>query len=475
MAQKKIKAPLEFLFDSIPAGVRYRLMDEVVVPVAKIAITSGLFAIGNKIFRRATNTSSKDAVGDIVRERLISVAVDSVTSKILDKGRGEDLSAIGRVIAKHLGAPRWYEEGIDVPSWQKTVLAVSLRRFLDSDCEVVRMMGVDDKREPVMDTVVTGYNKTESCCMVGYFLVIYKGQRLVVEMDLGKSWRRINIHGEDRVAVDVFIADFKDYSVKNNYLKGLAIDSEGELIWKADCPRWEDIVIRDPLKQKILKNTIGFLKNYDEFEANGITHRGCLWVGDAGTGKTSVAKIIAGECIGKATYISVSAPSLGSGDQETSVRDVFRWARNLSPCVVLLDDLDRAGETVANQLLGEMDGAHPNDGVVVIATVNDISVLDLALRNRPNRFDAVFEFVLPEEGERRELVALFSKDFDLLDIVTGESVDKVVEMTEGLSPSHIEECFRNARIQGIDIIQSVQEIRDQNDWMLSVDKKKDRE
>ena len=170
--------------------------------------------------------------------------------------------------------------------------------------------------------------------------------------------------------------------------------------------------------------------------------KGILLHGDSGTGKTLLAKAVATES--EANFVSVRGPELLSkwvGESERGIREIFRRARQGSPCVVFFDEIDSiapirgAGgdtavtERVVSQLLTEMDGMENMHGVVVLAATNRVDIIDPALL-RPGRFDKIIKVPMPDRNSRKSILEINVKDISLADDV---DLAKLAELTDGMS------------------------------------------
>ena len=174
-----------------------------------------------------------------------------------------------------------------------------------------------------------------------------------------------------------------------------------------------------------LEELIEFLKNPKKFTQMGARiPKGVLLVGQPGTGKTLLAKAVAGEANAPFYFISGSDfVELYVGIGASRVRDMFRQAKQTAPCLIFIDEIDAVGrqrgagvggghderEQTLNQLLTEMDGFGRNEGIIIIAATNRPDVLDPALL-RPGRFDRQITVSLPDIKGREEILEVHGKD-----------------------------------------------------------------
>jgi transitional endoplasmic reticulum ATPase len=177
--------------------------------------------------------------------------------------------------------------------------------------------------------------------------------------------------------------------------------------------------------------------------------KGILLHGPSGTGKTMLAKAVATES--EANFISVKGPELISkwvGESERGIREVFRRARQASPCVIFFDEIDsvaptRGGgmeggvhsstERIVSQLLTEMDGMQDIHGVIVLAATNRVDMIDAALL-RPGRFDKIVFVPKPDVKTRQKILEIHTKDKPI-----GGDIDlmRIAEITEGFSGADV--------------------------------------
>jgi transitional endoplasmic reticulum ATPase len=209
-----------------------------------------------------------------------------------------------------------------------------------------------------------------------------------------------------------------------------------------DVP-WTAIGGLDEVKRELQEAVEWPLRYPDLYTKLGHTMpKGLLMYGPSGTGKTLLAKAVATES--EANFISVRGPELLSkwvGESERGIREIFRRARQASPCVVFFDEIDSivptrgmggdsmVTERVVSQLLTELDGIQALSGVVVLAATNRSDMIDPALL-RPGRFDKIVFVPMPDKQARQKILEIHSKDKPL-----GPDIDlnKISELTDGFS------------------------------------------
>ena len=218
---------------------------------------------------------------------------------------------------------------------------------------------------------------------------------------------------------------------------------------------WDDIGGLDETKRQLREGIELPLRHPEAFERLGIRQaRGFLLFGPPGNGKTLLAKAVAREA--EANFIATKSSDLLSkwvGESEKQVSKLFKRARQVSPTVIFLDEIDalapaRGGglgdsnvtERVVNTLLAEMDGLEELQGVVVIGATNRPTLLDPALL-RPGRFDEVVYVPVPDEAGRRTILAIQTQAMPLADDV---DLDALAARTERFSGADLENLVRKA-------------------------------
>jgi len=218
-----------------------------------------------------------------------------------------------------------------------------------------------------------------------------------------------------------------------------------------------DVAGVDEAKEDV-KELVEFLRDPSRFQKlGGRIPRGVLMVGQPGTGKTLLAKAIAGEA--KVPFFSISGSDFVEmfvGVGASRVRDMFEQAKKQAPCIIFIDEIDAVGrhrgaglggghderEQTLNQLLVEMDGFEVNDGVIVIAATNRPDVLDPALL-RPGRFDRQVVVGLPDIRGREQILKVHMRKVPLAEDV---EASKIARGTPGFSGADLANLVNEAAL-----------------------------
>ena len=220
---------------------------------------------------------------------------------------------------------------------------------------------------------------------------------------------------------------------------------------------FDDVAGADSAKEE-LREIIKFLKDPERFERlGGKVPKGVLLVGPPGTGKTLLARAVAGEA--EVPFFSVSGSDFMEmfvGVGASRVRDMFSEAKETSPAIIFIDELDSIGrkrgagmggghderEQTLNQLLSELDGFEENEGIIVMAATNRPDILDSAL-TRPGRFDRQITVDLPTQKSRHEILKIHARDKPLSDEV---NLEEIARSTPGFSGADLENLLNEAAL-----------------------------
>ena len=222
---------------------------------------------------------------------------------------------------------------------------------------------------------------------------------------------------------------------------------------------FKDVAGIDAEKQELME-IVDFLKNKDKFRSLGArVPRGVLLSGEPGTGKTLLARAIAGEA--NVPFFAASGSDFSGiivGLGVAKIKEMFEMAKRNAPCILFIDEIDAIGqkrsmqihndqdrEQTLNQLLIEMDGFANNTGVIVLGATNRVDMLDPALL-RPGRFDRQVYIELPDLNGRREILNLYANrvklgpDVDLMNVARG---------TTGFSGADLENLLNEAALHAV--------------------------
>ena len=258
---------------------------------------------------------------------------------------------------------------------------------------------------------------------------------------------------------------------------------------------FKDIAGAKEAKQELLE-IVDFLKNPKKFiEIGAEIPKGVLLMGAPGTGKTLLARAVAGEA--NVAFFSISGSEFVEmfvGVGASRVRDLFKMAKGTAPAIVFVDEIDAVGrargsgmgggnderEQTLNQILVEMDGFEPNEKVIVMAATNRPDVLDPALL-RPGRFDRRVIIDLPDRGDREEILKIHAAKKQLAEDV---NLGIVAERTPGFSGADLASIMNEAailaarenrtKIGQFDLIRSIEKVMlgpERRSHILSVQEK----
>ena len=221
---------------------------------------------------------------------------------------------------------------------------------------------------------------------------------------------------------------------------------------------FKDVAGQAAAKQEV-EEIVEFLKQPQKYtELGGKIPKGALLVGPPGTGKTLLAKAVAGEA--DVPFFSISGSDFVEmfvGVGASRVRDLFRQAKEKSPCIIFIDEIDAVGrargknpsmggnderENTLNQLLTDMDGFGSNSGVIILAATNRVDILDKALL-RAGRFDRQIYVDLPDLNERKEVFGVHLRPLKLDNTV---DVDLLARQTPGFSGADIANVCNEAAL-----------------------------
>ena len=245
----------------------------------------------------------------------------------------------------------------------------------------------------------------------------------------------------------------------NSMMFGLGGSNAKVYVKSAEGIKFSDVAGEDEAKEN-LTEIVDYLHDPSKYQEIGASMpKGILLVGPPGTGKTMLAKAVAGEA--NVPFFSISGSEFVEmfvGMGASKVRDLFRQAKEKAPCIVFIDEIDAIGkkrdgqlggnderEQTLNQLLTEMDGFEGNNGVIILAATNRPESLDPAL-TRPGRFDRRVPVELPDLKGREEILRVHARK-----IKVAEDVDfgQIARMASGASGAELANIVNEAALRAV--------------------------
>ena len=272
-------------------------------------------------------------------------------------------------------------------------------------------------------------------------------RRILPEIDLDED----KISSEILQKIEITNNDFREA------LKEVKPSALREVQVQVPDVSWDDVGGLDELKDELREAVEWPIKHKEAYDyVNVETPKGVLLHGPPGTGKTLIAKALAK--MTESNFISIKGPELLSkwvGESEKGVREIFRKARQVAPCIIFLDEVDslvpRRGsgnsdshvtENIVSQILTEIDGLEELHNVLIIGATNRLDIVDEALL-RPGRFDRIIEVGNPDSKGRKHIFEIHTKKKPLEGNV---DIKKLVEITDGFSGAEIASITNRAAL-----------------------------
>ena len=274
-------------------------------------------------------------------------------------------------------------------------------------------------------------------------------RKILPEIDLDQD----KISSEILQKIKVTEDDFRDA------LKEVKPSALREVLVEIPNVTWDDVGGLDDLKEELRETVEWPIKHKEAFDYVDVeAPKGVLLYGPPGTGKTLIAKALAKTT--ESNFISIKGPELLSkwvGESEKGVREIFRKARQASPCIIFFDEIDalaprRSGgdsshvsESVVSQILTEIDGLEELHNVLIVGATNRLDIVDDALL-RPGRFDRIIRVPNPDAKSREKIFKIHTRKKPLDNNV---DISEIVERTDGFSGAEIESIANRAAIKAL--------------------------
>jgi|SRR5579864_179211 len=298
-------------------------------------------------------------------------------------------------------------------------------------------------------------NKKVNKVLNGQFYISNGKEKYIFESKVGyhdNYFFKIISRKDSKVSGKDLLEKFLKYTEEHNFLKGKKIDPQCNFIRLDHTYTWDDIILSEKLKTEIRQNLSNLIEHRSIYRDNGLkVRRGLIFSGPPGVGKTNLVKILCATI--DWTLIWISPKHL---ENPRHVSGIMQLAKDLSPSVIVLEDIDLYGSsremngnpTVLGELMNQLDGVEGLVDIITIATTNREEVLEKALLDRPGRFDKVVKFGLPETEERLKMLELFAATIGKDKSFTWKELSE--KPTDGMSGAQIREVISQGVIQAVD-------------------------
>jgi len=318
---------------------------------------------------------------------------------------------------------------------------MDVRRFYENEKEAV----------PLYFQMEVGEGVHESLLEDGirYYQSLIDGRKLIIRFGVQANPEGVKyfvriffvMKRTEETLLRGFIQEITGWIKDHHYLRGKKVRPDGTLLKIERKYTFNDIVLSQEIMTEIEENVLDFFQNRETYIRNELPwKRGIILYGEPGTGKTLLGKVLCSQI--DCTFIWVT-PSKMTVPVEVS--QLFEMARELSPTIIFMEDLDFYASNrseygggnvrILGEILNQMDGFKENDDVVVIATTNDIKSIEPALKDRPSRFDRVIELKPPDLIGRKELLSRLLPFKDGMDAI----IEEVAQKATGYSGAHLNE------------------------------------
>lgn len=256
-----------------------------------------------------------------------------------------------------------------------------------------------------------------------------------------------------QTAAEQFIQDLEtSIRVNDIYYKRCLMFDKGRLDFiKVTPTNWNEIILKDNIKNIIRDNSIGIIKNIEVLASIGMCpNRNVILISPPGMAKTTMFRAISNELSNEATRIWCTGRSITYAEDVTSL---FEAARTLAPSIIFIEDMDLFGQDrsglggfsqILNEFLTQLDGTQLNAGVVILASTNNVVAMDEALINRPGRFNLKVEIPYPDVEDRAKMIQSFFRAVNAFPdpSITKDTWDNIIQLTDGFTGDYIKELVK---------------------------------
>jgi SpoVK/Ycf46/Vps4 family AAA+-type ATPase len=278
----------------------------------------------------------------------------------------------------------------------------------------------------------------------------------MVTAEWREGWNKASrtwIVARDRDTAHAFILDVA--RVTNDPRDGILVfhgscwQRSHELWLETQKASFDELILARTLKEQIKGDFKRFLSSRTAYEAHGLPwRRGALFLGPPGNGKTHCVRALVKDLGVPSLYVQSIKTRYET--EEANLKRVFERARQLRPCVLVLEDLDALiNQENRSFFLNQLDGFEKNVGMIVLATTNHPDKIDPAIMDRPSRFDRKYHFDLPELPERISYLELWQRKLASKVDWTEAVTDRLAEATAGFSFAYIKELVVTSLMRAI--------------------------
>jgi hypothetical protein len=275
----------------------------------------------------------------------------------------------------------------------------------------------------------------------------------------------------------LLLDEIKDAILQSKYFRGQILELASRGFTILELPEQKMPVIDRSLQLELEKNVINIFKKSDQFKAYGLpTKRAIILEGLPGNGKTMVARHLAYTLKGQVTVLWVTAKAIESSND---IAQIFEMARKLSPTLLIMEDLDLISGSrdhdyeCLGEMLNQLDGIQPNEALVLVASTNKVKSLDEALRDRPGRFDRIYNIGKPSAELAEQIARFYLKergiDQPTIDSLSFSAITQgdlsgaqIVEVVKG---GIFEAIHRGCEVNDICLSTSYRGLMDQRKWI----------
>ncbi|HEY8477780.1 MAG TPA: ATP-binding protein [Chloroflexota bacterium] len=366
------------------------------------------------------------------------------------------------LITQHLACPQEDQTTVEATfaMYKLPLICRAVQAVLDERAIIRKVCQASREgfRPPVFRDVEVEPSRKASVPIAALYLVEVGATPAVVEVDFDDDYEpqgrvEVIVPEPDRETASALLDEIERWAKRHNFYRGkkLEVQPKGGLTFlKGMNVTWDDVILPPEVTQEVKDNVIGLLTKRALYQQNGLPcRRGVLLEGPPGVGKTLLLKALANAVDCTVLWVTPKAV-----ESPYSVTNVYEMARELAPTVVIWEDLDLIGrrrgegaqpDGILGELLSQMDGVDPNEGIITCASTNEARSLDVALSERPARFDRTIAIGLPGRDERRRMLERFTRD-----VHRQFDAEELVGRTAGLSGAAIAELVFTASMQAID-------------------------